>query len=525
MTPHGSGLDPANLWLRYQRYPFLLTKVLTFGLVAAAVYGALAAVQDVLTPVLLALFLAYLLDPAVDWFEARGFSRTAGIALFLWVGGGFLALFLLFLYPVVAHLIARITDGVPRLVDLVQTQALPWFERVIVPWLGRLLGMEMPSLKGVFDEFTTTLRGQLPQLAQRATKAIGDLWGQTGAIAGSLLNLVLVPVLTFYFLRDFDRMRLATVDYLPRYNRDWLLDRIAKMDSVVGAWFRGQIEVAVILSAMYALGLGLVFGMSGTGASSGVAIGLLAGILNIVPYFGFLTGFVMSVLLALLDWAGWMPLIGVLATFAIVQGLEGYVVTPRIVGEKVGLQPVVVIVALLLGGQVLGLLGVLLALPLAGIVRVLLPDLIAWYQASDLFTGELPSPPPPPDADKDDGPTATPAPARTASHPVPVRAPADGADPEFDPIVDDPATERPPAAALPPAPTADTAPDPILDLVLDPVLEKGGRGAAGLPVGRPNPEATDELFEFDDEGPTVVGFDPERLAEAEGSDPEPGSGS
>src|SRR5699024_7529854 len=95
----------------------------------------------------------------------------------------------------------------------------------------------------------------------------------------------------------------------------------------------------------------------------------------------------LSVLLALLDWTGWMPLAGVVATFAIVQGLEGYVVTPRIVGEKVGLSPPVVIIALLLGGELLGFLGVLLALPLAGIVRVLLPDLVAWYRRTDLYTG------------------------------------------------------------------------------------------------------------------------------------------
>ena len=165
------------------------------------------------------------------------------------------------------------------------------------------------------------------------------------------------------------------------------------MDNVVGAWIRGQIEVSIILGLMYALGLAITFGMYGEaridGMISGIAIGMVGGLLNIVPYLGFLIAFVMAILLALLDWAGWEPLVGVLLTFAIAQTLEGYVVTPRIVGEKVGLSPVVVIIALLLGAEVLGLLGVLLAIPVVGSLKVLLPDLIDMYKRSDWFLGEL----------------------------------------------------------------------------------------------------------------------------------------
>lgn len=423
MTPHGSGLDPGHLWLRYERYPYLLTKILTFGLVALAVYLVLRAVQDVLTPVLLALFLAYLLDPAVDWFEARGFSRTVGILLFLVLGGCCIALFVLFLYPTVAHLILRATNSVPVLIDLLQHRTLPWIERDVLPWAGGF-GLET-DLDSVVGEFVEVLRGQLPQLTNRATRAFTEVWTRVGVLVASLLNIVLVPVLTFYFLRDFDRMRLATVEYLPAHNRDWLLERITRMDEVMGAWFRGQVQVAMILAVMYAVGLGLTFGLSGSGATSGVAIGILAGLLNIVPYFGFLIGFVLSVLLALLDWSGTLwPLVGVLVTFAVVQGLEGYVVTPRIVGEKVGLSPVVVIIALLLGGSLLGLLGVLLALPLAGILRVLLPDVVAWYRASDLYTGAVPGalPPEPPPALQPEPPPPPPAPAPTPEPPPPPAA-------------------------------------------------------------------------------------------------------
>lgn len=406
MKPHLSGLTAEEFWLRYQRYPYVLAKLVTFGLVATGLYLLLHSIQGVLIPVFIALFLGYLLDPAVDWFEERGMSRTVGIVLFLGIGLVFMALFILFLYPTIAHLITEISQGIPKLADLIQLQLLPWYENTARPWLQQNLGIELTGADGVVSSVGDTMKIQLPSLLQRVTGAIGDVWLRTGAFVSSLLNIVLVPVLTFFFLRDFDRMRLGAVDYLPAHRRGWWLERIGQMNVVVGAWFRGQVEVALILSLLYAIGLGALFGIAGIGFTSGLAIGLLSGLLNIIPYFGFLIGIVLSILLAVLDWHGLGPLIGVLVVFAVVQGLEGYVITPRVVGEKVGIPPVVVIITLLIGGQVLGLLGVLLALPIAGAFRVLLPDVLEWYRRSDLYTGVIPQRevvvpdppvPPPPD--------------------------------------------------------------------------------------------------------------------------------
>lgn len=378
----GSGLTPEEHWLRFGRYPYLLAKLCTWALVGAALLWAVRSVENVLFPVASSLLLAYLLDPTIDRFEARGWSRTSGILLFLGVGAAFVGGFVLFLSPTVAHLVDRVGEVFPRLADLVQHDLLPR--------IRALAGDRVPAdLDALVTQYGDTAREALPTLANAVKNAVADLWARTGAVVSSVLNLVLVPILTFYFLRDFDEMRLAAVDYLPAHNRPALLERIARMDEVVGAWFRGQIEVALILAGLYAVGLGITMGLSGVGFTSGLAVGVLSGLLNVVPYFGFLVGILFSTLLVLLDWNGWMPLVGVWGTFAVVQALEGYVVTPRIVGEKVGVSPVVVIIALLVGGELLGVLGVVLALPLAGIARVLLPDLVAWYQASDVYTGHV----------------------------------------------------------------------------------------------------------------------------------------
>jgi len=122
-----------------------------------------------------------------------------------------------------------------------------------------------------------------------------------------------------------------------------------------------------------------------------VALGVLSGLLNIIPYVGFAVGFVLSVLVVLIEWSGWGAFIGVVAVFAIVQGLEGYLITPKIVGEKVGLSPVTVIIVLLVGGELAGLMGVLLAIPVAGAVKVILPDIAHRYRRSSYYTGNNPS--------------------------------------------------------------------------------------------------------------------------------------
>jgi predicted PurR-regulated permease PerM len=360
----------------------LLAKIAFYGLVAAAVYFALGAIESVLFPVLSALLISYLLDPTVDWFEDRGWSRTMAIFIILAVGFGGLGLLLAFLYPAVSHQIGNVVEGAPKLVDSL--------EKDLVPWLEANAGIEIPkSASDAVTEYGASIRGQLPNITQTLTSGITSMLSQMGSVAASVINLVMIPVFTFYFLRDFDRMKAAAKEYLPAANRDFLLDRAARVDDIVGMWFRAQCEVALILAGLYGVGLGVVFGVSGTGLAAGIAIGVLAGLLNVIPYFGFLIGFVLSMAMVLLEWNGVMPIVGVLAVFGIVQTLEGYVITPRVVGEEVGLSPVVVILALLIGGEVLGLVGVLLALPIAGGLRVLAPDFIAYYRAGPVFTGRV----------------------------------------------------------------------------------------------------------------------------------------
>ncbi len=378
----GSGLAPHQVWHYYRRYPYLLARLV---LVAVGLFGLIAvmrSVENVLFPLFTSLLLAYIFDPLVDRFEARGYRRDVGILLLLALGGVCIAILVLFLWPTVAHIVDSIGTRFPHLIDAVRNDLVPWVEttfNVTVP----------ANFDAVMSQYGETLRAQLPGLVRSATQWAGSLWSRTGAVLASLLNLVLIPILTFYFLRDFDLMKAAAGDFVPLRHRDFLFSRLHRADEVIGAWIRGQLEVAAILGMLYAVGLAVVFGAMGAGVMTGVAVGMMAGLLNFIPYFGFAVGFALSIAIVLIDWAGWLPLLGVLAVFGVVQALEGWVITPRIVGEKVGMSPVTVILVLLVGGEVLGLLGVVLAIPVAGAIGVLLPDIVAWYKASNFYTGAL----------------------------------------------------------------------------------------------------------------------------------------
>lgn len=371
-------------WHRYKKYPYLLAKFAFYGVIFALVYLCLRAVESVAFPLFLSMMLAYLLDPLIDRFEARKIDRTTAILIVIF--GLFLAMvgFVAFLYPLVARQVSTVIEKFPSLLDSLQNEFLPWVQKTS--------GFELPpSLSEAVQEYGEEIKGAAPAVL----KKVGD-WGtglltQTGVVVTSLLNAVMIPIFTFYFLRDFDHMTAATREYIPRFRREAILARLEMMDEVIGAWFRGQIQVGLILALLYGVGLAISFKVTGHAAFDGLALGVISGILNIIPYVGFIVGFVLSVLVVLIEWTGIGSLVGVVIVFAIVQGLEGYVITPKIVGEKVGLSPVTVIIVLLLGGELGGLLGVLLAIPVAGAIKVILPDLEQLYRDSSYYKGHEPA--------------------------------------------------------------------------------------------------------------------------------------
>ena len=351
------------------RPPSLPGNLSWLALAALLVSGGLVYVlAPILTPFLAGALLAYIFDPLVDRLEARGLSRTTGTVLVIVLAGLALFSLLLIALPLFQGQFAELSQRVPAALDLLQTRFLPWLQQTL----------RHPRSTPDLDALKTWL-------TEKATQQGADWLPtlQTGALAivGMLANLLLIPVVMFYLLKDWDVMVARVAALTPR---PWMntVNRIARaMDQVVGEFLRGQIAVMATLSAYYALALWAA------GLNYALPIGLLTGVLSFVPFLGFGLGLILALLVALLQFADWTGVGWVAGIYLVGQVLESYVITPRLVGERVGLHPVAVIFALAAFGQLFGFVGVLLAVPLAAVLLVALRELRAAYETSAFYHG------------------------------------------------------------------------------------------------------------------------------------------
>jgi phosphoribosylaminoimidazole-succinocarboxamide synthase len=338
------------------------------ALAALLVAGGLVyLLGPILTPFLAGALLAYIFDPLVDRLETRGISRTTGTVIVIILAGLALFALLLMALPLFQGQFAELSQRVPAALDLLQTRFLPWLQQTF----GITIDLNLNTLK--------------TWLTQKATQN-GASWLptlQTGALAivGVLANLLLIPVVMFYLLKDWDVMVARVAELAPR---PWLgaVTRVARaMDAVVGEFLRGQVAVMASLSFYYALALWAA------GLDYALPIGILTGVLSFVPFLGFGLGMILALLVALLQFADWSGVAWVAGIYLVGQVLESYVITPRLVGERVGLHPVAVIFALAAFGQLFGFVGVLLAVPLAAVLLVALRELRGAYESSAFYRG------------------------------------------------------------------------------------------------------------------------------------------
>ena len=332
----------------------------------------------VLTPFVVALMLAWLGDPLVDRLEASGRSRNTAVVLVFVLMILLLALALLILVPLIQRQIVTLVAALPQGQDWLMNTAIPWIEQKtgleIMAWLdpGRLFEW---------------VRSHWQQAGGFATTFMGYVSRSGFAMVTWVVNILLLPILAFYFLRDWDKLVERVASMIPR-NHIEVVSRLAReSNDVLGAFIRGQIAVMIALGVVYAAGLTLV------GLNLGLLIGLVAGLISFIPYLGATTGVVLAVLAALVQSQGFdlqlLVLVGVV--FTVGQLLESYVLTPRIVGDKIGLHPVAVIFAVMAGGQLFGFLGMLLALPAAAVINVLLRYAHQRYRQSELYAGHGPT--------------------------------------------------------------------------------------------------------------------------------------
>ncbi|MDC0686480.1 AI-2E family transporter [Mitsuaria sp. RG] len=330
--------------------------------------------HNILSPFLVGILLAYLADPLVDRLERLGLSRTWGVvvvfSLFTLI---FLAL-LLVLVPMLAKQLLRLYELAPQMLD--------WLQHVALPWVQSRLGLADGFWK--FDKIKAAIGEHMGQTTDIVGVLLSQATASSLALIGWLANLVLIPVVGFYLLRDWDLMMAKLRSLLPRQREPQVVGLAGECHEVLGAFVRGQLLVMLALGVIYSSGLMLV------GLELGLLIGMLAGLAAIVPYMGFIIGIGAALVAGLFQFGGELyPMLGIVAVFMVGQALEGMVLTPLLVGDRIGLHPVAVIFAILAGGELFGFTGVLLALPVAAVIMVLLRHVHDLYKESDMYAGEI----------------------------------------------------------------------------------------------------------------------------------------
>jgi predicted PurR-regulated permease PerM len=336
------------------------------GVILAALYW----LGPVLAPFLLAAVLAYVCQPLVLWLGGKRLPRTLAVLAVMLVEALALVILALTVLPLFAQEITQLSVRLPMFLDRMNEIVAPW----LASKFGITVGLDAASVKDAIHHSIANSEGL-------GMKILSSLHLGGLGLLGLFANLVLTPVVQFFLMRDWELIASRIDVLIPRAWHERVIGFVHESDQALGQYLHGQILVILIMCAFYTTGLWLA------GLEFALPIGMITGTLVFVPYVGAATGLVLGSLAALLQFQDWTGLAFVWAVFALGQVLEGNFITPRLVGRRIGLHPVAVIFALLAFGQVLGLVGLLIALPASAVLLVALRKLKARYQQSTLYKG------------------------------------------------------------------------------------------------------------------------------------------
>ncbi|MGF7006020.1 AI-2E family transporter [Aminobacter sp. BE322] len=347
-------------------------KQIRFWLVSAVLFvGFLYLFSNILLPFVAGMALAYFLDPVADRLQRLGLSRLMATVVILVCFLVFLVLALVIIVPVLASQMADFAAKVPGYIEKLQ-QLVTNFNP---EWLEQRFGVDAAGLREGLNSLLTTGFGFLTTIFQ-------SIWSSGVALFSIASLFVVTPVVAFYMLLDWDRMVAVVDSWIPRDHVDTVRQIARDINTAVAGFVRGQGTLCLVLGIMYAVGLTL------TGLNFGVLIGLFAGLISFIPYVGSLTGLVLSLGVAIVQfWPDWTMVLAVAAVFFVGQFIEGNILQPRLVGKSVGLHPVWLMFALVAFGAMFGFVGLLVAVPSAAAVAVLVRFAISRYLDSPLYHG------------------------------------------------------------------------------------------------------------------------------------------
>jgi predicted PurR-regulated permease PerM len=352
---------------------------------------ALRALAGPLTPFAAALALAYFLNPAVTameasfarraWLSRRVRPRTLAVGLLTFTVLAVVVLSLLFVVPAGYHQVADAVGKAPDYWRVLRARIEPLYQR---------LNLKYPEqTEEARQRLAEAFRSQAPQVVGPVTRFVSSMFSSLLGFVLTILNLLVIPVFTAYLLFDMNRIQAAIRDLVPHRLRGYVYSRFGAVDKLLSAFVRGQITVALILGVFYAIALTLC------GVPMGLFVGFCIGFFNLIPFMSYVLGLPLALTLSWVDDQSLSRLAVVAALFTFGQFVEGNFVSPRIVGDSLGLHAVVIMLAVLVGGSLFGFVGMFLAVPMTASLSVFWADLRGAYLRSDFYGRGVPPPEPP----------------------------------------------------------------------------------------------------------------------------------
>ena len=324
----------------------------------------------VLTPFIVAAVLAYVLHPLVERLARRRVPRVVAVSLVEVAAIVIVLAVVLLIVPILSKQLPLLREQIPLLADRANTQLSPWLSR-----FGIDVALDTASIKAFVLKYLDA------NLEEWLTTALSS-----ARIGGSILlavlgNLLLVPMVLFYLLMDWNNLVARIASLIPPRQRARTRSFMDECDLMLGQYLRGQLLVMLVLAVFYSVGLALF------GFDLAVPVGVFTGLAVFIPYVGFGLGLVLALISGVLQFAGWHGIVGVAVVFGIGQVIESFILTPMLVGDRIGMSPLTVIFALLAFGHLFGFVGVLIALPVSAVLVVAVRRLRATYVESELFQG------------------------------------------------------------------------------------------------------------------------------------------
>ena len=328
--------------------------------------------SPILTPFAISALIAYLFDPFADKLESWKLNRTLAVVIVFLVMTIITFIILLFLIPTLEYQITNLITNLPKY--------FLWLSEHVSPWLKEKFGIQTDVFN--MSEMSVLLKAHWNEAGGIAKNIIASLSKSGLVVVNWMMNIVLIPVVTFYLLRDWDILTSRVGELIPRPVYPTINKLVTESNNVLSAFLRGQFSVMLALGIIYSIGLMII------GLDLSLLIGMGAGIVSFIPYLGAITGLVVGAISAFVQFGDLNYVIYVLIVFAIGQLLEGMVLTPWLVGDRIGLHPVAVIFAVLAGAQLFGFVGILLGLPVAAVIMVLLRFAHQNYMKSRMYGDE-----------------------------------------------------------------------------------------------------------------------------------------